>query len=973
MEDKSTAPADRPTGREDRPDDGSCPAGQALGCAPEAAAAELREANRRLQQVVVELEASREKYRSLFSNMSEAFGIGEPILDEQGRAVDFRWLELNDSFLRHTGLGRDIIGRPMREELPAFEQHWIDFHCGVALTGRSDQLQAYNADTDRWYETFCFCPEPGRFAVLGRDVSDRLRMEQALRESEQRYTALFNTRTQGIVHMRPVFDAEGKPVDILIEAVNRAYEEVSGIPPEKVVGRHFMEAFGGGEDLGFDFASHCARIALERTEDRLDLYFPPTGRWLSIYAYSPRPGECTALFTDETARKKTEQALRENEEVLRATFEQAGVGITRIDAEGRFVRVNRKFCEIVGHEEEEVLRMRINDFSYPGDGTDAAPQFHALMAGELPGYTRIKRYQRRDGELISLRITTTPVRDPDTGHPRYATSIIEDITERRQAEDALRRERAQLQAIMDNASVLISMKDLEGRMVLANEQFFQVLDIPPREQFIGRSVFELFPREMAEVFWANDQAALAAGTPLRSEEVVRHKDGTLHTYLSVKFPVRDSADSPPHGICAISTDITARKQLELEVQEANRALESRVRERTAELEAAREAAEQASRAKSVFLATMSHEIRTPLNGVIGFNGLLLDGPLGEEQRRYAELARDSGEALLQLLNDFLDFSKIEAGRLELEVTEFDPHEVAYGALALVSPAARQKGLALSHEVVAPHRLRGDPARLRQILFNLLGNAVKFTAQGQVRLRCREMSRRGGTVWIAFEVEDSGIGIPPEVQEKLFQPFVQADASTTRRFGGTGLGLAISRRLAEAMGGRIAVTSAPGTGSSFRVELPFALLAEAEVPPLRSDAEAARPARLQGRILVAEDNAVSQLLVAEMLKRLGCTVDVVGNGEAAVAAVSAQAYDLVFMDFHMPVLNGLDATRAIRAQEIPGRHVPIIAMTAAALQGDIERCLQAGMDGFMPKPIRLQELTRIVGDWLGAKTPPAAAP
>ncbi|MES2919319.1 MAG: PAS domain S-box protein [Pseudomonadota bacterium] len=969
MEDKSLSP---PAGLTSPP--ANAAEGAALACpsggGPEATAAELREANRRLEQVVAELEASQGKYRSLFSNMSEAFGIGEPILDDQGRAVDFRWLELNDSFLRHTGLGRDIIGRPMREVLPGFEQQWIIFHCQVALTGRSDQLQAYNADTDRWYETFCFCPEPGRFAVLGHDVSDRLRMEQALRESQQRYTALFNTRTQGVVHMRPVLDAEGKPVDILIEAVNQAYEEVSGIPASLVVGRRFMEVFAGGEGLGFDFVSHCARVALERIEDRFDLYFPPTDRWLSVYAYSPRHGECTALFTDETARKRVESALRDSEEVLRATFEQAGVGITRLDAEGRFLRVNRKFCDIVGHSEEELMQMCIRDFSYPGDDTDASPQFQALMAGELSGYTRIKRYQRRDGALISLRITTTPVRDPDTGRPRYATSIVEDITERKQAEDALRRERAQLQAIMDNASVLISMKDPQGRILLANQQFFDVLDVPPREQFIGRNVFDLFPRELAEVYWVNDQAALAAGGPLRSEEVVRHKDGSCHTYLTVKFPVRDSDESAPHAICAISTDITGRKRLEQEVQEANRALESRVRERTLELESAREAAEAANRAKSVFLATMSHEIRTPLNGVIGFNALLLEGALDEEQRRYAELARDSGEALLQLLNDFLDFSKIEAGRLELELTEFDPHELVYGSLALVLPHASQKKLALSHEVVAPHRLRGDPARLRQILFNLLGNAVKFTAQGQVRLRCRETSRRGDTVWLAFEVEDSGIGIPPDVQEKLFQPFVQADASTTRRFGGTGLGLAISRRLAEAMGGRITLSSPPGGGSVFRVELPFALLAEAGVPAARGDAVAARPTRLQGRILVAEDNAVSQLLVAEMLKRLGCQVDVVGNGEDALAAVAAVAYDLVFMDFHMPVMDGLEATRRIRAREPAGRHVPIVAMTAAALQGDIERCLQAGMDGFLPKPIRVQELTRIVSERLGPTSPPA---
>ncbi|MCC2638697.1 MAG: putative sensor histidine kinase [Moraxellaceae bacterium] len=854
---------------------GACPAGQA-SCGPEAVAAELREANHRLEQVVAELQASREKYHSLFSNMSEAFGIGEPVLDPAGRAVDIRWLEINEAFLWHTGLGRDIIGCPMREILPNFEQKWIDFHCGVALTGTAGHLQDYNSDTDRYYETFCFSPSSGRFAVIGRDVSDRMRMEQALRESE---------------------------------------------------------------------------------------------------------------------------------EILRATFEQAGVGITRIGPDGRIFSANRKFCEIVGHTEEEVATMSISDFSYAPDGQAVSPQFEALIAGENPGYIRLKRYLRRDGQLIALRITTSAIRDPVTGEVRYASSIVEDITERARVEDALRRERAQLQGILDNASVLISMKDLEGNVLLANEEFFHVLDIPPRAEFIGHNVFDIFPQEVAAALWANDRAALSADAPLWSEEVVRHRDASWHTYLTVKFPVRDSEHSSPHAICAISTDITERKRLETEVQQANRDLETRVRERTAALEAsnaalsqeveqrrrveaalreahdklqaalaaeqeakrgaelARQAAEEANRAKSEFLATMSHEIRTPLNGVIGFNSLLLDGPLGEDKRRYAELGRDSGESLLQLLNDFLDFSKIEAGRLELEVTEFDPHEEVGNALALTTVHASQKHLALEREVVAPHRLRGDPARLRQILLNLLSNAVKFTERGRISLHCRELSRQGDTVWLAFDVSDTGIGISPEVQARLFQPFVQADASTTRRFGGTGLGLVIARRLAEAMGGRISLESRAGAGSTFHVELPFVLLAEADVPVVRPVAEASRKVRFQGCILVAEDNPVSQLLVAEMLKRMGCEVDVVGNGHDALQAASGRDYDLVFMDFHMPVMNGLDATRAIRAQEAGDRHVPIIAMTAAALQGDIERCQQAGMDGFMPKPIRLQELTRIVGQWL----------
>jgi signal transduction histidine kinase/CheY-like chemotaxis protein len=388
----------------------------------------------------------------------------------------------------------------------------------------------------------------------------------------------------------------------------------------------------------------------------------------------------------------------------------------------------------------------------------------------------------------------------------------------------------------------------------------------------------------------------------------------------------------------------------------------------ADAEAARASADAASRAKSEFLAVMSHEIRTPLNGVIGLNSLLLSMPLDEKAKHYAELGHQSGEALLALINDFLDFSKIEAGRMQLVPVAFDPLRVIDDAVATVRETARLKGLALNLEVDAPPALKGDPVRLRQILVNLVGNAVKFTDKGSVTLRCR-VQDNGKSVQLRFEVIDTGIGIEENLINELFQPFSQGDPWTMRRFGGTGLGLAICRALCELMGGTISLESRAGEGSRFRVVLPFTRCSPSEISAMAPRTTTAPTVALRGKVLVAEDNRVNQVVATEMLNRLGYAADIVTDGRAAVAAVLANGYDLVLMDCDMPDVDGFAASREIRVREGEGKHTPIVAMTASAMTGDRDRCLAAGMDDYLPKPMRIADLDAMLRRRATRRRPP----
>ena len=404
------------------------------------------------------------------------------------------------------------------------------------------------------------------------------------------------------------------------------------------------------------------------------------------------------------------------------------------------------------------------------------------------------------------------------------------------------------------------------------------------------------------------------------------------------------------------------EELRAELRRTNRGLEAAIEERTAELRQARDVAFRAAQVKSEFLANMSHEIRTPMNAVLGTVAMLMEAGLGPDQRSLAETIERSGRDLLTIINDILDFSKLEAGKLRIEVIPFDLQETVEGVVALLTAKADAKRVRLRGKIAegTPQHVTGDPGRLRQVLTNLIDNAIKFTEQGFVMLHLAPVPGPDGISTVSFTIRDSGIGIAPDKLTSIFEKFTQADTSTTRKFGGTGLGLTICRQLAELMGGTITAASEPGGGSTFTLTIPF----KQALPTVAPAADRTEPPRrLSGKVLLAEDYPANQRIARWMLERLGLEVTLAEDGKQVLDHLTRDRFDLILMDCQMPAMDGYDATAAIRASAAPYAELPIIAMTAAALATDRDRCLAVGMNDYISKPVQQDDLARVLARWL----------
>jgi PAS domain S-box-containing protein len=665
-------------------------------------------------------------------------------------------------------------------------------------------------------------------------------------------------------------------------------------------------------------------------------------------------------------------------------FEAAPIGYLEVDRTGVVHRVNRSQCKLLGREEDELVGTHCADFIPEMERGRYREQIQQKIAGKLVLVPYQREFARPDGSAVSVEVHEYLLRN-NAGTVAGMRMAFLDVTGRKQSEDAAYQNATELRALFHAFPDLFLRLDRSGAVLDAqaghsSDSFLTAV------KFAGKNLQDILPAGVLEHV-------------RRAQQNVK-KTNAVEV---VEFPIPDQLGDQTYEMrllplnwdewIAIVRNITARKANEQKLTDSAQELE----QKNQELETALAAAREATRTKSRFLANMSHEIRTPMNGVLGMADFLLGTGLDGEQREYAESIQRSAGSLMSLINDILDFSCIEAGNLHLDRVVFSLRAAIEQSAAEFALQANAKGLEFVSSIApsVPDRAVGDPARLKQVLANLVGNAVKFTERGRIAISAELVSQTRDELRLRFAVRDTGIGIAESNRERLFDTFTQVDESNTRKYGGTGLGLAIARQLVELLGGEIGVENEAEGGSCFWFTAGFGNAAKVEAAPApapipkqaavvappvakpvaprvtsaqsqtatASTQVSAKPPESPLRILLAEDNEINQRITLRLLQKLGLSADAVVNGREAVEALEKQKYDLVLMDCQMPEMDGFEATAAIRSREGKSRHQTICALTANAMAGDRERCLAAGMDDYISKPVGLEKLRDALTRWI----------
>jgi PAS domain S-box-containing protein len=857
----------------------------------------------------------------------------------------------------------------------------------VFATGKENVNEEYMTDGRGIVRTMVtkktlYVDEAGNQFLVGiaRDITERKKVDEQLQrahdELEKRVrqrTAELEKANQALTDTRDSLDkiinSIGDPVHVKnrqhrIILVNDAACKLFNRSKEELLGRTAYELFPSQENamVSWQKDEEVFTSGEENVNEETNTYAPGVTRTVLVKKtpYRDKSGNefLVGVTRDITDRKKAEEALRESEERYRQLSEDMPVFVSAFLPDGTLTYLNKTLAAWDDKAPEDMIGKNFFEFLSPTDHENVREILGALTP-QQPIEMHEQRYLRQDGRVVYHEWTNRAFFN-EQGRPIRYQAVGLDITDRKRAEEALVESEQRLMDIIDFLPDATLVIDRDGKVVAWNKAIEAMTGILAKDM-IGKGNYEyalpfygtrrpilidLILKADRDIESAYNQIE-RKGRVLMGESYMPNMRGGIVYLLGSAAVLYDSAGNVFGAIESIR-DITEKKQAEDRLIEA------------------KEAAEAAVRSKSNFLANMSHEIRTPLNAVLGLTGLLLSSDLTAQERDYVETVRSSGNTLLSVINDILDYSKIEGGKMELESQPFHLRECIAVAVDLVKAAADQKGLVIKYELdqSIPEYFKGDVTRLRQVLVNLLGNAVKFTHDGTIEISVIGKpiaSTVGKQYELHFSISDTGIGIPEEKLDRLFQSFSQVDSTTTRKYGGTGLGLAISRKLVELMAGEIWVVSKMGLGSTFhfiiRVE-EAEMISNPVDPGVMGPREVTNPKSVRPlRILLAEDNAVNQMVAIQMLKRLGYSADVAGNGLEVLQALERQPYDVVLMDVQMPEMDGLVAAQEIR--KLWPKGPKIIAITAYALKGDRERCLAAGMDDYISKPIVIEELRRVL--------------